>query len=75
MVFGKGGKIGPDLSEEGLVGHSEDWLIVQFLNSKKHFPDSIMPDFTFLTKQQQHDLAQYVSSLGRKGWPDPTKSQ
>jgi ubiquinol-cytochrome c reductase cytochrome b subunit len=74
-VFGTGGKVGPDLSEEGLVGHSEHWLIVQFLNSKAHFPDSLMPNFTFLTKAQQHDLTQYVSSLGRKGWPDPTKSQ
>ncbi|MDA8111358.1 MAG: cytochrome b N-terminal domain-containing protein [Nitrospiraceae bacterium] len=74
-VFGKGGKIGPDLSEEGLVGHSEHWLTVQFVNSKAHFPDSIMPDFTYLTKQQQHDLAMYISSLGRMGWPDPTKAQ
>ena len=74
-LFGKGGKIGPDLSEEGLVGHSEAWLIEQFVNSKAHFPDSTMPNFTFLTKAQQHDLAQYISSLGRKGWPDPTKQQ
>ena len=73
-LFGKGGKIGPDLSEEGLVGHSEHWLKVQFVNSKAHFPDSIMPDFTFLTLQQQHDLAMYISSLGRMGWPDPTKT-
>ena len=74
-VFGKGGKIGPDLSEEGLVGHSVHWLTVQFVNSKAHFPDSIMPDFTYLTKQQQNDLAMYISSLGRMGWPDPTKAQ
>ena len=73
-LFGKGGKIGPDLSEEGLVGHSVHWLTVQFVNSKAHFPDSIMPDFTSLTPQQQHDLAMYISSLGRMGWPDPTKT-
>jgi len=73
-LFGKGGKIGPDLSEEGLVGHSVHWLTVQFVNSKAHFPDSIMPDFTYLTPQQQHDLAMYISSLGRMNWPDPTKT-
>ena len=73
-LFGKGGKIGPDLSEEGLVGHSVHWLTVQFVNSKAHFPDSIMPDFTSLTPQQQHDLAMYISSLGRMNWPDPTKT-
>lgn len=72
MVDGKGGKVGPDLSEEGLVGHSEHWLKVQFVNSKAHFPQSPMPDFTFLKPEQIHDLAQYVSSLGRAGWPDPT---
>ncbi|MHB1757792.1 MAG: cytochrome b N-terminal domain-containing protein [Leptospirillum sp.] len=72
MVDGKGGKVGPDLSEEGLAGHSEHWLKVQFVNSKAHFPQSPMPDFTFLKPDQIHDLAQYVSSLGRAGWPDPT---
>jgi mono/diheme cytochrome c family protein len=72
-VMGKGGHIGPDLSEEGLVGHSEHWLIVQFINSSAHFPGSPMPPFTFLTPQERHDLAQYVSSLGRTGWPDTTR--
>lgn len=72
-VMGKGGNIGPDLSEEGLVGHSEHWLEVQFVDSSKHFPDSPMPKFSYLKPEQLHELAQYVSSLGRTGWPDPTR--
>ncbi len=73
MVMGKGGHIGPDLSEEGLIGHSEHWLEVQFVNSSSHFPGSPMPPFTFLSPEQRRDLAQYVSSLGRTGWPDTTR--
>ena len=72
-VNGQGGHIGPDLSEEGLVGHSEHWLVVQFVQSAAHFPHSPMPSFSYLKPDQLHDLAQYVSSLGRTGWPDPTK--
>ncbi|MHB1604832.1 MAG: cytochrome b N-terminal domain-containing protein [Leptospirales bacterium] len=72
-VGGKGGHLGPDLSEEGLVGHSEQWLVVQFVRSTEHFPHSPMPSFAFLKPEELHDLSQYVSSLGRTGWPDPTK--
>lgn len=72
-IRGKGGTMGPDLSEEGLVGHSEGWLDTQFINSKANFPNSPMPNFTFLKPDQLHDLAQYISSLGRAGWPDPTR--
>lgn len=73
MVSGKGGRLGPDLSEEGLVGHPEDWLVTQFVKSTSHFPNSPMPSFSYLKPDQLHDLAQYISSLGRAGWPDPTK--
>ncbi len=69
----RGGRMGPDLSEEGLIGHPQHWLVTQFVNSKTNFPNSPMPNFTFLKPDQLHDLAQYVSSLGRAGWPDPTK--
>lgn len=72
-AFGKGGKVGPDLSEEGLAGHSLHWISVQLVNSKAHFPGSIMPDYTALSPAQRNDLAQYISSLGRMGWEDPTR--
>ena len=72
-IGGKGGHVGPDLSEEGLVGHTEHWLVVQFVHSTAHFSNSPMPSFASLKPEELHDLAQYVSSLGRTGWPDPTK--
>ncbi len=61
-MSGRGGKIGPDLTNEYQRGRTKDWILVQLTDSKKHFPKSIMPPFTMLSKQQLSDLADYILS-------------
>lgn len=61
-MSGKGGKLGPDLTDESQKGRSRDWIITQITNSKKHFPKSIMPPFTMLSNKQLNDLADFVLS-------------
>jgi len=61
-MSGKGGKIGPDLTNEYQRGRTKDWIITQLTNSKKHFPKSIMPAFSMFNTQQLNNLADYLLS-------------
>ena len=61
-ISGKGGKIGPDLTNEWQRGRSKKWIIGQLRNSKKHYPNSIMPPYTMLSTKQLNDLTDFLSS-------------
>jgi cytochrome c oxidase cbb3-type subunit 2 len=50
-------RTGPDLSQEGGV-HPDDWHYTS--------PNSIMPQFSFLTEDETTKLIAYVQSLGQK---------
>jgi menaquinol-cytochrome c reductase cytochrome b/c subunit len=62
-IDGKGGTVGPDLSNEANAGRSADWLAAQIRDAKVHDPQSIMPAYTSLSQGQVKDLVDYVSSL------------
>lgn len=62
-IQGKGGKAGPDLSDEASRGRSAEWLAEQVRNPKSHNPTSIMPSFTNLTSAQMKMLVEYLLSL------------
>ncbi|VAX16430.1 hypothetical protein MNBD_IGNAVI01-1715 [hydrothermal vent metagenome] len=61
-ISGKGGKIGPDLTNEWQRGRSKKWIIRQLLNSKKNYPNSIMPPYTALSEKQISDLVNFLLS-------------
>jgi ubiquinol-cytochrome c reductase cytochrome b subunit len=63
QVNGAGGSTGPDLSGEGLRGHTRGWLIIQIRNPKAHDPRSIMPAFSALSDTDVNVLADYLLSL------------
>jgi len=58
-------RTGPDLSQEG-GEHPDDWHMAHFINPRFTRPNSIMPAFAFLGKEQIHTLIDYVQSLGLK---------
>jgi len=65
-INGIGGKIGPDLSQEGSRGRTRDWLTTQIQNPKAHDPNTVMPAFSSLNNQQLNELVDYLQSLGAK---------
>ena len=66
-MSGKGGTIGPNLTNEIVRGRSKSWIIVQLTNSKKHNLKSIMPPFTMLSNKELSDLADYLLSPHKAG--------
>lgn len=74
-IGAKGGTVGPDLSKEGNLKHSLNWLEVQIATPSKHFKAgsmvkvngktymSIMPDHKTLSKKEVKELAAYLESL------------
>ena len=62
-INGQGGKVGPNLSNEGNSDHSEQWLTTQIRDPKANDPSTIMPAFDNLTKQQVGNLVDYLKSL------------
>jgi ubiquinol-cytochrome c reductase cytochrome b subunit len=68
-VGGKGGKIGPDLSDEGSRNRSKSWLADQIRNPKSHFPKTVMPSFSSLKDSQVQSLVDYLSGLKGSGGP------
>lgn len=64
---GKGGKIGPDLTNESNKGRSKSWLINQIKNPKKHYPKSPMPSFTMLNNTQLNNLSDFLLSTHSSG--------
>jgi ubiquinol-cytochrome c reductase cytochrome b subunit len=71
-VDGKGGSVGPDLSNEGDKGRSRSWIIAQIRNSKSHFPGSIMPSFSQLSDLQVGHLADFLLSRKKGRAAAPT---
>jgi ubiquinol-cytochrome c reductase cytochrome b subunit len=70
-VGGKGGKIGPDLSDEGSRNRSQGWIADQIRNPKSHFPNTVMPSFSDLKDSQVHSLVAYLSGLTEGGGSAP----
>ena len=65
-VKGKGGNVGPDLSNEANAGHSRQWLSTQIRDPKKNDPQTLMPAFDTLSDSQVNDLVSYLLSLSTK---------
>jgi len=62
-VNGKGGKVGPNLSDEANKGHTKAWLAEQLRNPKSHDAQSIMPSYERLSSEQIDNLVAYLMSL------------
>ena len=65
-VNGKGGKVGPDLTDEADKGRSRQWLSTQIKNPKTNDPQTIMPAFNNLSSEQNNDIVDYLMSLSGK---------
>ncbi len=65
-VNGKGGNVGPDLTDEGNKGRTRQWLTTQIENPRTNDPQTIMPAFTNMTNEQVNDLVDYLMSLTGK---------
>jgi ubiquinol-cytochrome c reductase cytochrome b subunit len=61
-ISGKGGKVGPDLTNEYQMSRTKSWVMVQIKNPRSHFPKSLMPPFVMLDSTQVSDLADYILS-------------
>lgn len=62
-VNGQGGAVGPELSGSTLRGKDRQWLADQITNPKSHDPNSPMPAFSGLSKEQLDNLASYLMGL------------
>ncbi len=72
---GKGGKIGPDLTNEASKNRTKSWIIDQIKNPKKHYPKSPMPAFTMLNKTQINNLADFLLSTHNSGSKSTGKNE
>ena len=61
-MSGKGGKVGPNLTNESQRGRTKDWILVQLTNPRKHNPKSPMPPFLMLDSTQLSNLADFILS-------------
>ncbi len=61
-IAGVGGKVGPDLSNEGRK-RDKEWIEQQLRDPKSHNPQSIMPRFEKLSAKDLDDLAAYLAGL------------
>jgi len=61
-MSGRGGKVGPVLTNESQRGRSKDWIISQIKNPRGHNPKSPMPPFLMLDSIQVNNLADYLLS-------------
>ncbi|MEJ2613471.1 MAG: cytochrome b N-terminal domain-containing protein, partial [Ignavibacteriaceae bacterium] len=61
-ISGKGGKVGPNLTNESQKGRTKQWIIVQLTNPRSHNPKSPMPPFSMLDSTQLNNLADYLLS-------------
>jgi ubiquinol-cytochrome c reductase cytochrome b subunit len=62
-IDGKGGSVGPNLSNIGSKGLSKEWLTVQMKDPKKHNPSTVMPSFNSMSDQDIKALTTYLESL------------
>ena len=58
-------RTGPDLSQEG-GEHPDDWHVAHFTNPRYPRPNSLMPPFAFLGKEEIQFLTHYVQALGMR---------
>lgn len=58
-------RTGPDLSQEG-GEHPDDWHLAHFINPRYTRPNSIMPPFEYLGRENIQSLIRYVQFLGMK---------
>jgi ubiquinol-cytochrome c reductase cytochrome b subunit len=65
-IGGAGGSVGPDLSGEGIKGHSSQWLGDQLRNPKAHNPASVMPPVAALGDKAINQLVEYLQNLKEK---------
>jgi ubiquinol-cytochrome c reductase cytochrome b subunit len=70
-ISGVGGKVAPDLTNEFNRSRSKEWLVTQITDSKVHYPNSVMPDYTNFSKTQMHELTAYLLSPHPKLLPLP----
>ena len=73
-------RTGPDLSQQG-GEHPDDWHKAHFTNPRFTRPESLMPSWEFLGKEDIERITRYVQSLGgsdadgrfgrQKEWKDP----
>jgi ubiquinol-cytochrome c reductase cytochrome b subunit len=63
-VHGQGGNVGPNLSDIGSQGLSNQWLTIQIRDPKAHDPSTAMPSFGSLSDQQVKNLVDFLQSLG-----------
>lgn len=68
QLNGEGGKVGLDLTVEGTLGRTDDWLIGHFKDPPAYTPGSMMPPFKNLTAEQRRALTAFLQS--QKG-PEP----
>jgi len=68
QLNGEGGKVGPDLSQEGARGRTTEWLIGHFKDPPAFTPNSIMPPFKNLTDEQLRALTAFLQNQKR---PEP----
>lgn len=59
-IDGKGGKVGPNLSDEGGKSRGHDWLMAQLFDPRSHFPNTVMPSFASLGKAQRQAVVAYL---------------
>ncbi len=64
-INGVGGKMGPDLSDEGNKGRTEEWLVNFFKDPKSIKPEGMMRPVKG-TDEELKALAAYVMSLKAK---------
>ena len=67
MLEGKGGKIGPDLTDERSRGRTREWLTEQLRNAKSHNPTSVMPSFSSVKESDLEGLVSFLTGLKAAG--------
>lgn len=59
---GQGTKIGPDLTDEGKRGRTDEWLVGHFRDPTAYSPGSVMPSFRNLKTEQLQALVAFLQS-------------
>ena len=66
-LHGEGGRVGPDLSNEGDLGRTNNWLVQHFKNPAALVPGSLMPATINLNDEQLQELTEFLQSQHRGG--------
>jgi mono/diheme cytochrome c family protein len=66
-LHGDGGRVGPDLSNEGDRGRSNAWMIGHFQNPAAFVPGSLMPATINLNQEQLLALTEFLQSQHKEG--------